>query len=377
MKIAVDAQLLLDEEKTGIAWFAEKTIEELHRRNYAIEYNFFCTKQVEGWIAKDINCKILQDHDTVNVCKFMDKSLFRFFSIFLPIPYAKIMGSEADSSIFFNYIIPFGVKGKKISMVHDMAYKAYPKTVTFKNWLWLTLALPQACKRADYILTPSQFSKQEIIKYHHVPEEKIKVISCGVDNSIYHIYAKEKIEEIKRKYKISGEYYLYVGTLEPRKNLERVILAYSRIITKKKGVPGLVLAGKKGWMYRNIFKLIRRLQLEKKVIITGYLPKEDIPVLMSGAKIFLYPSLYEGFGMPPLEAMACRTAVLSSNAASLPEVVGDAGVLVNPCSVQDICKGMLYLETNHTVRMALAEKGYERSRQFTWERVGENISKIL
>jgi len=379
MRIAIDAQLLLDTEKTGIAWYAEKTVRELQRRSYEIEYNFFGKKKEVHRIEvfKMMHCRRVEGHDTVNVCKLMNISMFRILSIFFPIPYARVMGSKADSSIFFNFIIPAGVKGKKISVVHDMAYKSCPCTVTFKTWLWLTLALPATCKRADYILTPSQFSKKEIIKYLHVPREKIKVVSCGVDRDIYHIYEKEKIHEIKRKYKLTGEYYLYVGTLEPRKNLERLLLAYKKAAEERKQIPALVLAGKKGWMHHNIFRLVSRLGLEKNVIITGYLPQEDIPVLMCGSKIFLYPSLYEGFGMPPLEAMACKAPVLVSNTASLPEVAGDAGVFVDPYSVRSISKGILYLETNDAKRLELAEIGYVRSRQFTWKRVGENISAVL
>lgn len=153
-------------------------------------------------------------------------------------------------------------------------------------------------------------------------------------------YSTEQIQEAIKKYHINEKYFLYLGTIEPRKNLERLIKAYVKLVSRHKDVPQLVLAGGNGWYYDDIFQMIDTCHLKEQVVFTGYVDQKDSPLLMSGAMAFVFPSLYEGFGMPPLEAMACGTPVITSKTSSLPEVVGDAGILVDPENVDEICEAM-------------------------------------
>jgi glycosyltransferase involved in cell wall biosynthesis len=242
----------------------------------------------------------------------------------------------------------------------------------------LDIALEKSCKRADKIVTVSEFSKKEIIKYLGVDDNKIVVMPNGVDFSIYHTnYTCDQVNEVKGKYQIKGEYLLYLGTLEPRKNITRMLQAYALMKKSTLTVPKLVLAGRKGWMYDSIFETVKELHLEEDVIFTGYIEADDAPILMKGAEAFLFPSIYEGFGMPPLEAMACGTPVLVSDTTSLPEVVGDAGILVDPMSVQSICEGMKLLFEKADLRKTLSRRGIERAQLYSWERSAEIVNDVI
>ncbi|MDD3036230.1 MAG: glycosyltransferase family 1 protein, partial [Candidatus Saccharimonadaceae bacterium] len=311
-------------------------------------------------------------------CKWFHDAIYRMIWSFLPIPYSLFFPKDVDVTMFFNYVIPPGVKGRKVTIVYDMAYKAYPETVRKRTKDMLDIALKKSCKRADKIITISEFSKREIIKYLGIKEDKIVVMPCGVNYSLYHnAYTEEEVSVVTAKYDIKNKYLLYLGTLEPRKNINRLIQAYALIKNTVPDLPKLVLAGRKGWMYDNIFEIVKELKLEKDIIFTGYVDEKHTPILMKGAEIFLFPSLYEGFGMPPLEAMACGTPVLVSNVASLPEVVGDAGVLVDPLSTQSIRDGLELLLKNNELRIELSRKGLERVKTFSWDRSVEIVAHVF
>lgn len=169
---------------------------------------------------------------------------------------------------------------------------------------------------------------------------------------------------------------MYLGTIEPRKNLERLIYAYAMLYDRENNIPVLALAGQKGWYYDEIFNAVKELQLESKVKFLGYVPDEDVPLLLCGAKVFVFPSLYEGFGLPPLEAMACGTPVVTSNVASLPEFTKDVAILVDPMSVSSIADGIDMALRDECLREKIIEEGLNRSREYTWDRSTERIVDI-
>ena len=183
--------------------------------------------------------------------------------------------------------------------------------------------------------------------------------------------------KLKKSLEIEGEYFLYLGTIEPRKNLERLIEAY-HIFSQKAGndCPKLVLAGGKGWLYDSIFAKVTELKLSDKVIFTKYVPSEDMNALMCGALAFVFPSVYEGFGMPPLEAMACGVPVLVSGEASLPEVTGDCAVIVDAYSSENIAEGMNRLYTDSQLRDELSRRGLERAKGFSWDNSAEILYNV-
>ncbi|MBR1592240.1 MAG: glycosyltransferase family 4 protein [Ruminococcus sp.] len=377
LNIAFDAVPLISGRMTGIGWCeAGQTmaLAALHPEN-KYTYNYFSRKdhhikreRIKPFAGKNISLK----------CSHFSGYVYRAASALLPVPYSAFFGKKADITHFFNYIAPPGVHGKVVITVHDMVYKAFPETVRKRTKFMLDIGLKKSMKRADIIVTDSQFSKSEIIKYFPEYEKKIRVVPCGVDTDKFKPCGDpKKIAAVKKSLGIRGDYFLYLGTVEPRKNLERLIEAYSVFVKKAgKRPPLLVLAGGKGWLYDNIFKKVKDLGLDRYVIFTKYVPAEDMPPLMCGALSFVFPSIYEGFGMPPLEAMACGVPVLVSDSASLPEVTGDCAVVCDAFSCESIADGLLKLYLDPDLRKDLGRRGIRRAEQFTWKKSAEFLYNV-
>ena len=377
MNISFDAVPLISDRMTGIGWCeAGQTmaLARLYPEN-RYTYSFFSRKddhikleRIAPFAGKNINTRLVH----------FSGYIYRAASTFLPVPYSTFFGTSDDLTHFFNYIVPPGVKGKTVVTVHDMVYKAFPETVRARTKYMLGSGLKQSMNRADMIVTDSQFSKDEIIKYFPQHSDKIRVVQCGVDLEKFRPCTEpERIPEVKKSLGIEGDYFLYLGTIEPRKNLERLIKAY-HICTQRIGsdLPKLVLAGGKGWLYDSIFAKVTELGLTDRVIFTKYVPSEDMNPLMCGAVAFVFPSIYEGFGMPPLEAMACGVPVLASDAASLPEVTGDCAVICNAYSEESIAEGLLRLYDDTALRADLSRRGLERASQFTWDASAKQLYNV-
>lgn len=376
MRITFDAVPLCSEKITGIGWCEvgqTNALAKLHPED-RYEYSFFTsgddsrTERVRSLAAKNIG---------INSSSFSGY-LYRAASTFLPVPYSFFFGRKSDVTHFFNYIVPPFVSGKKVVTVHDMVYKAFPDTVRGRTKFMLNMGLKRSMRRADIIVTDSEFSKEEILKYFPQHKRKIRVVPCGVDLERFKPCTDlERISKVKSSLGIEGDYFLYVGTIEPRKNLRRLIAAYAAFVKKVgENSPKLVLAGGKGWLDGEIYASVRKLGLEGKVLFTEYVPAGDMTPLMCGALAFVFPSLYEGFGMPPLEAMACGAPVLTTNVASLPEVVGDCAVICDAYSVKSIAQGLYRLYSDKDLRAQLSRKGIERAKGFTWERSAQMLHDI-
>jgi glycosyltransferase involved in cell wall biosynthesis len=235
-----------------------------------------------------------------------------------------------------------------------------------------------ALRQADGIIAVSQSTKRDLIKYLRIKPEKIIVAYAGFDSDLFRFQREpNEISEVKKKYGIDQQYILFAATLEPRKNLTRLLDAFALLQKRGWTRHKLVVTGKKGWLYRNIFHKIRELELEREVIFTGYVPRQDLAGLMAGADVFVYPSLYEGFGIPPLEAMACGTPVIVSNTSSLPEVVGDAGVQVNPYSPAQIADAIYQITSEDAIRQAMRKDSLEQAKKFSWEKTAEDCVSLF
>jgi glycosyltransferase involved in cell wall biosynthesis len=377
MKIAFDAQPLLDGQKTGVG-FCESGIlgAMLYKANQnSYSLNYFASGQQN---MKQDYLNIFSDKGAfLQPCTWFPGKLYRILWNFIPVPYSLFFGKQYDVTHFFNFHVPPGVHGLVVTTVHDMAYKVFPETVRLKTKLMLNLSLHRSLRRAHKVMVVSKFTKNELIKYFSIPAEKIFVAYNGVNTEIFYPRTNiVQIRDVKLRYGIEGDFLLYMGTLEPRKNIVRLIEAYAYTKTRMPDLPALVLAGRKGWLYDEIFEKIIALKLERNIIFTGYVADKDAPFLLSGATAFLFPSLYEGFGMPPLEAMACGTPVLSSNTSALPEVVGDAGILVDPYDIDAIANGIRCLSEDKQLRGLLSDRGLERVKQFTWERSADIIMDV-
>ena len=236
---------------------------------------------------------------------------------------------------------------------------------------------PMSVKKAKKILTISEFSKSEIVDLYHVNPKKIEVVYPAYDKEIFHgKIPKTKQEQIKNKYNITGSYFLYWGTLQPRKNILRLIEAFAKL---KASRLKLVICGKKGWLYEQFFNLVKELGVENRVIFTGFVPTEDLPALIKSSRAFVLPSLYEGFGMPPVEAQAVGAPVVVSRSSSLPEVVGSSGIFIeDPLSIDSIKEALeKVLSLTKIERIQIIKAGKENSKRFDWDTSAQKILSIL
>ena len=366
MKIAFDAIPLLG-RMTGIGYCEAGQVKAMTRLHPEHRYtlNYFAARHLQeraADLAPYLGDGVSAKH------AFCVPYAYRAVSTFIPIPYRWFFGRN-DLTHFFNYIIPPGVGGKTVVTVHDMVCKAFPETVRGRTKAMLDAGLVPSMRRADAIVTDSEFSRSEIVKYFPQFEEKLRVVPCGVDLDRFRpVRDAAQIAQVRARYGVGERYFLYLGTLEPRKNLERLIDAYAAY-ARQTGEPAqLVLAGGKGWLYQGIFEKVQTLGLTERVIFTQYIASEDMCALMSGALAFTFPSIYEGFGMPPLEAMACGTPVLVSDAASLPEVTGKSAVIVRAEDTDSITAGLVRLDEDAALRARLSQEGLARAQGFTWAR---------
>lgn len=365
MKIAFDAIPLLG-RMTGIGWCEAGQVSALTRLHPEHSYtlNYFAARNLAERRAE--LAPYLREYVTARHA-FCVPYAYRAVSTFVPVPYSWFFGKN-DLTHFFNYIVPPHVGGKTVVTVHDMVYRAFPETVRGRTKTMLDMGLVPSMKRADRIVTDSEFSRTEIVKYYPEFAEKIRVVPCGVDLSRFRPEEDaKKIAQVRDKHGIGERYFLYLGTLEPRKNLVRLIEGYAAYAKSMDNPAQLVLAGGKGWLYDEIFAKVETLGLKDKVLFTQYIASEDMCALMSGALAFTFPSLYEGFGMPPLEAMACGTPVLVSDAASLPEVTGESAVIVRAEDTDSITQGLVTLDSDADLRARLSAEGLARAQSMTWE----------
>ncbi|NRY60528.1 glycosyltransferase family 4 protein [Clostridium beijerinckii] len=317
-----------------------------------------------------------------------NKNIFRLFPYgvyrrvwnYVPIRYNFLFNDKSDIYHFFNFIVPPRIKGKIITTIHDMTYELYPETMDIRNLKRIKNDIQYSVNRADKIITVSESSKKDIIRFLNIEESKIEVIYNGVEyNKFNKSYSEEEKNRVRYRYGLPQNYILYMGTLEPRKNIESIIEAFS--LLKKENAPNsknikLVIAGKKGWLFERILNLVDKLNLKDDVIFTDYIDENDKSIIYNMASLFVFPSLYEGFGIPVLEAMASSVPVITSNVSSLPEVAGDAAILVEAKDIKSIAKYMGKVLVDKELRNNLIKNGHEQAKKFTWESSAEKLITI-
>jgi glycosyltransferase involved in cell wall biosynthesis len=267
--------------------------------------------------------------------------------------------------------------GRYVATIHDMIPLILPQWVTRKHRLVVTAAYRRLVRQADRVITPSEATKADVVHHLGINPERIAVIPWGCEERFQPTGDHERFGAVQRRYRLPTRYLLFVGTLEPRKNLTALLHAYAKLRAAGHDEDlKLVVAGRTGWLYREIFTAVKALGLQKEVIFTGFVDDEDLPHLYRGAQLFVFPSLYEGFGLPILEAMASGVPVVTSRAASMPEVAGEAAMLVDPHDVQAIADGMRQVLYKDGLRDVLIQKGLARARHFTWESVAQKTLEL-
>ncbi len=274
-----------------------------------------------------------------------------------------------------HYTLPMNTPSTSVVTFHDMTFFLYPQMHQYYKRFFFRTMIQIAAGRANAIIADSESSRQDILLLLDVKPTNVIPVPLGVSADYHHIDDREALECIHRKYHLPERFLLYVGVLEPRKNLPALIRAYRSLVDR--GIShGLVIVGRKGWMYDQLFHTIRDLDLASRVILTGYVPEAELPLLYSAADLFIYPSLYEGFGLPVLEAMACSVPVVTSNISSMPEIVGDAGILVDPRRMDELADAVHRILNDRDLHDELARKGAERSKIFTWERTAQETLAV-
>lgn len=272
--------------------------------------------------------------------------------------------------------IPFFSSCPTVVTLHDLIPLKHPETETFAAQVYWRLQIPIAACRSDFIITDSEHARQEIMADFQVSPDKIKAIMLGFDPAM--VMARDPVtaSSIRDKYGIPDGYVLYVGTVQPRKNLATLIEAFNNLKMNRGITEKLVIVGRKGWLYEQLFTRIRELGLDSEVIFTGFVPDEELPYIYDGARVFVYLSLFEGFGLPPLEAMACSVPVITSNTTSLPEVVGEAGITLPPRDAAGVAEAMFKVLDNADVAEEMRIMGRERAKLFSWEATARQTLEV-
>jgi len=262
--------------------------------------------------------------------------------------------------------------------IHDLSFEHLPKTFKWRSRKQLRITVRRSAREAAQVIALSEYARDDIINTYCVEPEKVSVIPLAAPAHFRPVLDEEELQRVRQTYGIDGDYILSVGAIQPRKNLSRLIAAYSRLRRARAegNLPKLVLVGKCAWLYDETLRSIKELQVSDSVVLTGYVPESDLPALYSGALAFVYPSYFEGFGLPPLEAMQCGTSVIVGDKTSLPEVVGDAGVLVDPFDVDDIAAAIEKVISDSNFRRQLRVKGLERAKLFNWQKTARQTLAV-
>lgn len=272
--------------------------------------------------------------------------------------------------------IPFFSSCPTVVTLHDLIPLRHPETEKLAARLYWRLQIPIAAKRSSFVITDSEHARQEIIADFKVAPERVKAIMLGFDPSMLAKREPHDAAAVREKYGLPQGYILYVGTIQPRKNIDTLIEAYYRLKLMRTDMPKLVIVGRKGWLYDRLFARIAELGLVDEVIFTGFVPDEELPYIYDGARLFAYLSFFEGFGLPPLEAMACGIPVVTSDTTSLPEVVGDAGIAVPPADVDSVAAAIASLLDDAGYAASLGQRGRERAQLFSWEAAARETLEI-
>lgn len=407
MKIGVDIRVFAKGTRTGVEDYTINLLSHLLPIDksacpaaagvkYRLFYNGFRRPKLDfDWLKlSNVKLKIWR----------IPNRIFDLFLRFLKFPKLdKILG-KVDVFLSPHFLLTPLSKGiKRIIVFYDLAFVRFPEFFSLRKLLWHRFIYSKKqAQKADLIIAISQSTKEDLINLYKINPEKIKVIYPGIDKKFRPINKNNPhLLEVKKKYKLPDKFILYFGTIEPRKNILGLIEAFEQI--KKtpdlqervqwQGFEGmvksykkkifdfsnlkLVIAGAKGWLYNDVFKKARISQSNKDIIFTGFIDEEDKSYLYNLAEVFVYPSFFEGFGLPPLEAMACGLPSIVSNKSSLPEVVGQGAIMIDPHNIDEISFVIKTILESHDLRDYLRKQGLIRAKQFNWDKGAKEFLKLF
>ncbi len=381
MKIAIDLTQI-PVEKTGVGIYAKFLVKELCRLNQVdgnFHFIFFLQDDDHEFV------ELIREQDprlnssfTIKSRRFRKLPYRFFFEQFLLPRYCK--KEKVDVIYSFHYTMPYFTNILRVVTVPDMTFYLLPELHTKIKRLYFGTLIPKSLRKSHRVVTISESTKNDLLaRFPDVNKDKIKVIYLGVELPETTLGQEEERRRLKGYGIVPGRYVLYVGTLEPRKNIPNIIRAFHSVQHADEAYSEykLVIAGKKGWFYDEIFETAKKLHMEENVVFTGYVSEEQKHILLRHAYMFVYPSFYEGFGIPVIEAMGWGIPVITGNVSSLPEVAGDAALQVTPHHWQEIATAMLKLLKNKDLHKKLSEQGRKRARAFRWESTAERTLAVF
>jgi glycosyltransferase involved in cell wall biosynthesis len=348
--------------RSGVSQYTARLLQALIERADGWSYQLLSSRRLCGAIPKGAL------HSAA--VRFPNKTLW--MQVLLPMMLSRL---RLPLCHFTNFLAPLKAPCPLVVTIHDMSLYLHAEMHTRKS-LWLVRSLlPYVARRADAIVAVSESARKDIVSILKVPADKVRVIHEAAGEEYRPIDRPGDLAGVKAKYGLKDPFILSVGTVEPRKNLERLLSAFAglRHAGRKEK---LLLVGKLGWKYRGVFREIDRLALRDHVRILGYVPDADLPAIYNLAAALAFPSLYEGFGLPVLEAMACGTPVLTSNCSSLPEVAGDAAVLADPYSLDSLFESLRRILADPGLREHLRAAGLRRAAQFSWAKAAAETRRL-
>jgi glycosyltransferase involved in cell wall biosynthesis len=359
MRIGVDASDLCTARADGTTRYTQELVNWLSKLEQEQEWHWFgpCAKDLRNWHASPWPRLWTQSRLWLELYRFPVEVFF------MPIQQLPMMRPK---------------KLKTVAVIHDLAFHEFGDQYRYKDWLLLHLFSAQVAREADEIICVSKATADDVAKYYG-RTKRVSVIHHGVDHEKFRLSARVKEEAKMRqalveKYPVCEQpYLLYVGQVQPRKNLVRLVEAFERLVARHPELQ-LIIAGAHGWLQSPIWEKIKKSPAQEKIKAIGRVPEEYLRALYSQAEVFVLPSLYEGFGLPVLEAMACGTPVVTSNVSSLPEVAGGAAVLVEPTEVEAIAAG---IEEAMKRRDELRVKGLKRVQEFSWRSCAQKTLRVL
>jgi glycosyltransferase involved in cell wall biosynthesis len=375
MRVFVEGVSLF-RERTGVGQYTKNLLQAVFRLDETNQYTIFSF----AFLGRGAKREPIPAGPRVGYrfIRYVPRKVFNAVVRKLTSPPIDIMlGSRPDLFFFPNFVrYPLPLGSHAIAVIHDLSFVLQPQHTARRNRQFLTRYVPQTIDKCQHIVTVSQNAKNEMVQYYRVDPDRITVISPAIDHDFFYPRPKNDIDAVTKKYGITKPYILYTGTLEPRKNIKGILAACAKLPPERLASYSLVLAGGKGWLDREIQTELQALQ-HLDIIATGYVPDPDLPALYSGASVFVYPSFYEGFGMPPLEAMACNTPVIVANNSSLPEVVADAGILVDAHDSAELAQHIEKVLSDPALADDLRRKGLERANAFTWEESARRLLAVI
>jgi len=366
MKIGIDARTLY-KPSGGVGTYLKNLLAELGSLDQENQYVLFFDAAPPGdldpvnFTRRTLHLPFGQNLTTWNTFRLLPELWLR----------------PVDLFHFPFYTMPLVKPGKSVVTIHDLTYKLHPEWFNWKAWLTFRPFSYRAAKAADRILTVSYTSREDILRSYRLPEQKVVVTYHGVSEHFHKICDRGPLDEVQDSYGLRHPLLLYVGSITLRKNLVRLLWAFHQLVTEKRVDAHLLLVGRTLAPYPDLPSLVKELGLEARVsFISEYISQETLCRLYNLADLFIYPSLYEGFGLPVLEAMACGTPVVTSRVSSLPEVAGEAAILVDPYNPQEITEALWVGLTDGRLRGELMQRGLERVKKFSWRKTAQETLQV-